>query len=458
MPNIAAAIQDVKALMGERLTQAKSQVDLHGDNESYFPFTPPDAVAFPNSTKEVSEIVKICARHDCPIVPWGIGTSLEGQALAVNGGITLNMQNMASVLEIFPEDLVAVVQPGVTREQLNEELRATGLFFPIDPGANATIGGMTATRASGTTAVRYGTMKENVLGTEVVLADGRVIRTGTKAKKSSSGYDLTKLMVGSEGTLGIMTEITLKLQGQPEKIASAICSFPSIEKAVNTVIASVQMGVPMARIELVDAQYISVISDYSGIPMTPGPHLFLEFHGSDAAVEDQVETMKMLVAEHDGGDFEWSAKTEDRNKLWAARHNAYPALKATKPGWPALSTDICVPISKLTGAILAAAEDIKEAGLFGPILGHAGDGNFHSSMFWEPGDEVSKAKALEVSHRMVERAIDVGGTATGEHGIGQGKMKYMIAEHGDAWAVMASIKRSLDPKNIMNPGKLVQIN
>lgn len=458
MQNIAAAITEVKALLGDRLSTAKAQLDLHGANETYFAHTPPDAVAFVNSTQEVSDVVKVCARHGCPIVPWGVGTSLEGHALPVKGGITLNMQNMDQVLETYQEDLQVRVQPGVTREALNEDLRATGLFFPIDPGANATIGGMTATRASGTTAVRYGTMKDNVLALEVVLADGRIIRTGSRAKKSSAGYDLTRLFVGSEGTLGVITEITLGLQGQPEAISAATCDFPDVESAVSAVIASVQMGIPMARIELIDELCIEAINTYSGYNMPQVPHLFMEFHGSEVGVKDQSETMKSLAKDFGGGDFQWTTKQEDRNKLWAARHNAFPSLKSMKPGWKVVTTDICVPISQLATAIADADADIKAMGMYGPILGHVGDGNYHASIFYAPDDDEGAKRAKEVAGRMAERALELGGTVTGEHGVGLGKMKYMEAEHGQGWNVMADIKRSFDPTNIMNPGKVVQVN
>lgn len=458
MSNIAAAIADVKALIGDRISTADAIRQQHGENESYFPVTLPDAVAYPNTTAEVSEIIKISARHGCPIIPWGVGTSLEAHALAVRGGITLNMQQMNRVLQVHAEDLQAVVQPGVTREDLNTELRATGLFFPIDPGANATLGGMTATRASGTTAVRYGTMKDNVLALEVVLADGRIIRTGTRAKKSSAGYDLTRLMVGSEGTLGIITEITLALQGQPEAIAAATCDFPDVDSAVNAVITSVQMGLPMARIELLDAQMITALNTHAGYEMPQAPHLFMEFHGSDVGVKDQSETMKSIAEEFGGSEFQWTTKTEDRNRLWAARHNAFPSLKAMRPGWQVLTTDICVPISKLAEAISAAADDIKDSGLYGPILGHVGDGNYHSSMFWAPDDATGLDRARAVAARMAKHALALDGTVTGEHGVGVGKMKYMTDEHGDGWSVMADIKRALDPQNILNPGKIVEIN
>jgi len=458
MSDIAATIADLKNLLGERLNTSRAVLDLHGANEAYFPLTPPDAVAFAKNTQEVSDIVKVCAKYNCPIVPWGVGTSLEGHALAVKGGVTINLSEMDKIVQIYQEDLLAVVQPGITREVLNEELRATGLFFPVDPGANATIGGMTATRASGTTAVRYGTMKENVLALEVVLADGRIIHTGTRAKKSSAGYDLTHLMVGSEGTLGIITEVTLRLQGQPEAIAAAVCDFDDIEAAVDTVITAVQMGVPMARMELLDALSMQALNQYSHLGLPEKPHLFMEFHGSTASVAEQSQIMKELAADMGGGDFQWSTKTEDRNKLWHARHTAFFATKALKPGFDGMSTDVCVPISKLAEAITETAKDAADNGMFAPILGHVGDGNYHTLFLTDPNKPDELAMAQKLAHRMNTRAIEMGGTVTGEHGIGMGKMKYMAEEHGAAWSVMADIKRTLDPQNIMNPGKVVQIN
>jgi D-lactate dehydrogenase (cytochrome) len=458
MSDIAATITDLKALLGERLNTSRAVLDLHGANEAYFPPTPPDAVAFAKNTQEISDIVKICAKYNCPIVPWGVGTSLEGHALAVKGGVTIDLSEMDKIVQIYQEDLLCVVQPGITREVLNEELRATGLFFPVDPGANATIGGMTATRASGTTAVRYGTMKENVLALEVVLADGRIIHTGTRAKKSSAGYDLTHLMVGSEGTLGIITEVTLRLQGQPEAIAAAVCDFDDIESAVNTVITAVQMGVPMARMELLDTLSMQALNQYSHLGLPEKPHLFMEFHGSTASVAEQSEIMKELAADMGGGDFQWSTKTEDRNKLWHARHTAFFATKALKPGFDGMSTDVCVPISKLAEAITDTAKDAADNGMFAPILGHVGDGNYHTLFLTDPNKPDELAMAQILAHRMNTRAIEMGGTVTGEHGIGMGKMKYMAEEHGAAWSVMADIKRTLDPHNIMNPGKVVQIN
>jgi D-lactate dehydrogenase (cytochrome) len=458
MSDIAAAITEIKALLGERMHTSQSMRDLHGQNEAHFDHMPPDAVAFPHNTQEVSDIVKACAKHKCPIIPWGVGTSLEAHALPVRGGITIDMSEMNQVLEILDQDLLAVVQPGLTREGLNTELRTTGLFFPIDPGANATLGGMTATRASGTTAVRYGTMKENVLAMEVVMPDGRIIRTGTRAKKSSAGYDLTKLFVGSEGTLGIITELTLRLQGQPECIAAAVCDFPSIEDAVNVVITAVQLGIPMARMELIDETTIRAINAYSNFDYPEVPHLFMEFHGSEIGVKDQSDSIHDIVKDHHGGDFQWSTNTEDRNRLWAARHQTYYATKALFPGQLGLTTDICVPISHLADAIRDTQRDLLVNGVTAGIVGHVGDGNYHALMFSDPAkpEQLERNKAL--AHRMAERALKINGTVTGEHGVGLGKMKYMAAEHGEALSLMVDIKRVFDPQNIMNPGKMIPMN
>lgn len=455
---IDTAVERIRDLLGDRLSTAMAVRNQHGEDAAYYPTTPPDAVAFPNDTAEVSEIVKICHDEGCPIIPYGVGSSLEGHLQPIRGGITLNMANMNKILAIHQEDMDAVVQPAITREQLNEELRATGLFFPVDPGANASIGGMTATRASGTTAVRYGTMRENVMALEVVLADGRIIRTGTRAKKSSAGYDLTKLMIGSEGTLGIITEITLRLQGQPESITSATCAFPSMETAVNTVIQTIQMGVPMARIEIVDALTVKAVNAYKKMELIEKPSLFVEFHGSEAGAQEQAETFGMLAEENGCEGFEWTGNLEERNRLWTARHHGYFAMLATQPGKKGMTTDVCVPISGLAEALTETIAEAEEAGFAAPVVGHAGDGNFHMLFLVDPDDADEMAKAKELSHKMNKRAIAMGGTCTGEHGIGIGKQKYMAEEHGDAWSVMGDIKRALDPKNILNPGKVVQIN
>ena len=458
MPNNAQAISELKALLGDRLSTADSILNLHGDNETYYDLMPPDAVAFPNDTTEVSEIVKICHAHGCPVIPWGVGTSLEGHALPVRGGVTIDMINMNKVIDVAAEDLYAIVQPGITREELNTELRATGLFFPVDPGANATIGGMTATSASGTTTVRYGKMKDNVMALEVVLADGRIIRTGSKAKKSSAGYDLTRLFVGSEGTLGIITEVTLKLHGQPEAISAAVCEFPDTASAVNSVIMAVQMGLPVARMEYVDPMSIKAINAYSKMTMTETHHLFMEFHGSENGVAETADRMKDIVEDMGGGGFQYATKAEDRSKLWHARHNAYFAMKAQKPGTDGISTDVCVPISKLAQAMDDTIADVESHGWQAPIVGHVGDGNYHVLFLFDRKNKADLTLAKELTSRMNMRALELGGTVTGEHGIGIGKMKYLQAEHGEAVKVMADLKRAFDPTGIMNPGKIVNVN
>lgn len=458
MTDIAAAITEVKALLKNRLNTSKSVCDLHGQNETYFPKMIPDAVAFPESTLEVSEIVKICAKYQCPIIPWGVGTSLEGHALALHGGITLNMSEMSNIFDINSEDMFAIVQPGVTREILNKELRSTGLFFSVDPGANATLGGMAATRASGTTAVLYGTMRENVLAMEIVLADGRVIRTGTKAKKSSAGYDLNKLFVGSEGTLGIITELTVALKGQPEAISAAVCDFPTIDNAVDVVITAIQMGIPMARIELIDEISIRAINQYSKLEYPEKPHLFMEFHGSKSSVASQAESIANIAKDFNAGDFQWSTKPEDLNKLWSARYQAYYATKALFPNQIGMSTDICVPISKLAQAIKDTQNDLKEFNVIGSIIGHVGDGNYHTLLFSDPNNPEDLKLNKLLASRMAHRALDVGGTITGEHGIGIGKLSFMKQEHGESLSIMTDLKRLFDPQNIMNPGKMIDLD
>jgi len=451
-------LTELRQLLGNRASTSPPDLDLHGRNETHFPFLPPDIVAYPETTVEVSEIVKICAAHLCPVVAWGAGTSLEGHALPVRGGVTLDMSRMAAVLDLSSDDMNVTVQPGLTREGLNTELRATGLFFPIDPGANASLGGMASTRASGTTAVRYGTMRDNVLGLEVVLADGRIIKTGSKARKSSAGYDLTALFVGAEGTLGIITALTLKLHGQPEAISAAVCSFDDIDAAVSTVIATIQMGIPMARIEFVDAATTRAFNGYANADMPEKPHLMLEFHGSPTGVAEQASRFGEIVAETGGHDFKWTEKPEDRAKLWDMRHKAYYATLSLKPGATAVVTDICVPISRLAQAVNETRADIAASDLQGPILGHVGDGNFHAILLITPGDAGQKATALGLAHRMAERALALGGTITGEHGVGMGKLELMPGEHGEAWQIMGAIKRALDPDAILNPGKIVQQN
>ncbi|PWE34047.1 2-hydroxy-acid oxidase [Maritimibacter sp. 55A14] len=452
------AIAAIRETLGDRITTSKSDLDLHGANETHFAPMPPDAVAYPESTAEVAAIVRACAAHGCPVVAWGTGTSLEGHALARHGGVTIDFQRMKRLLRVSPEDMDCTVEPGLTREELNTELRATGLFFPVDPGANASLGGMAATRASGTTAVRYGTMRDNVLALEVVLADGRVIHTGSRARKSSAGYDLTRLFIGSEGTLGIITGLTLRLQGQPEAVSAGICAFDDVGAAVSTVIATIQMGIPMARIELVDAATAAAFNAYADAEMPEKPHLLVEFHGSEAGVAEQAERFGEIVAEMGGSPFEWSQQTEERNRLWKMRHNAYYACLASRPGATALVTDVCVPISRLAEAVEETAADIAASPIPGPILGHVGDGNFHAALLIEPGNAEELAIAQALSHRMVERALKLGGTATGEHGVGMGKTAYMEAEHGAGWEVMSAIKQALDPENLLNPGKLLRGN
>ena len=453
--SVQDAIAEISTFLGQRLTRSKSDLDLHARSESHFPPAPPDAVAYPETTEEVAQIVRACAKAGCPVIGWGTGTSLEGQAQAFEGGISVDFSRMNRVLDIQPQDMDATVQPGVTRQDLNAALRATGLFFPVDPGANASLGGMAATRASGTTAVRYGTMRDNVLALEVVTATGEIIRTGTRARKSASGYDLTGLFVGAEGTLGLITELTLRLHGQPEAISSAVCGFGSMSGAVQTVIDTIQMGVPMARIELMDEASVAAVNAHSGLSLPECPHLLVEFHGSEAGVREQAETFGEIAAEHGGQGFDWATRAEDRTALWTMRHNAYHAILAARPGARAVVTDICVPISRLAEAIEGTQADLAEADLPGPILGHVGDGNFHAILMFDEADAPAVARAKAVSDKMVSRALDLGGTATGEHGIGVGKLDYMAREHGQAWQMMGALKTALDPQDIMNPGKLV---
>ena len=456
--SISTAIDALGPILGDRISQSKSDLTAHGDSESHFAPTPPDAVAFPNNTEEVSQIMKICNEHGCPVIAFGAGTSLEGHTLAAKGGISLDMCNMNKLLEVNAEDMDAVVQPGLSREELNTELRATGLFFPVDPGANASLGGMASTRASGTTAVRYGTLRDNVIALEVVLADGRIIRTGSRARKSSSGYDLTALFVGAEGTLGIITELTLRLHGQPEAVSSAICSFDGIDNAVNAVIATIQMGIPMARIEFIDAAATKACNTFSKADMPQTPHLMVEFHGSSAGVAEQAESFGEIVNDMGGTGFKWSSKPEERKALWEMRHQAYYACLALRKGATALITDVCVPISRLAEAVSQTRADIDASPIPGPILGHVGDGNFHAILLVEPGNADEMQVAKELSNKMVERALKMGGTATGEHGVGMGKLDYMQAEHGDGWQLMGQIKQQMDPNNILNPAKLVPPN
>jgi D-lactate dehydrogenase (cytochrome) len=455
---IKSAIEELAPQFGDRLSRVEAVREQHGHDEAHHIPHLPDAVIWPRSTDEVALVARTCHRHDCPIVPWGTGTSLEGQVIPVRGGISLDFMQMDQVLAVHAEDMDVVVQPGITRKQLNEHLRDTGLFFPVDPGADASLGGMAATRASGTCAVRYGTMREAVMALEVVLADGRTIRTGSRARKSSAGYDLTRLFVGSEGTLGIMTELTLRLHGVPEAISAATCAFANLEDAVNTVIETIQMGVPVARIELLDELTIRGFNTHAGFNLPESPTLFLEFHGSEAGVAEQAATVGEIASANHNLGFDWTANPEERNRLWAARHNAFYAQQSLRSGARGYVTDACVPISRLAEVILETAEDLKTSPLIAPLVGHAGDGNFHLAILIDPDDPAEMAEAERLGARISERAIRLGGTVSGEHGVGLGKRKFMATEHGEAWAVMGDIKNTLDPRGILNPGKLVPRN
>ena len=454
----ATVIATLAARYGNRLVTSQAVREQHGHTTTWIDNQPPDAVVFPQGTEDVQEIVRLCAAHRVPVIGFGQGTSLEGQLNAPRGGICLDFRDMNRVLAVHAEDLDCVVEPGITRKQLNENLRDQGVFFPIDPGADASLGGMAATRASGTNAVRYGTMKDNVLALKAVLANGEVISTGHRAKKSSAGYDLTRLLVGSEGTLGIITELTLRLAGIPEAISSGICPFPSVEAACNATILAIQSGIPVARIELLDEMQVKASNAYSKLTLPEMPMLFLEFHGSDASVAEQSESFGEIARELGGGPFEWATKAEDRTRLWQARHDAYWAVMGLRPGVRALSTDVCVPISRLAECVTQSQRDVKESRLLAPIVGHVGDGNFHMLLLIDhtDTDEVERAKAF--LERLVDRALAMDGTCTGEHGVGQGKMKYLAAEHGEpALAAMRAIKRALDPLDIMNPGKIFSL-
>lgn len=455
---IDSALDELQSQFGDQLSRSPSDLDLHGRSETHFATTPPDGVFYATCTEDVAGAVRICAAHDCPVIAWGTGTSLEGHALAVRGGISLDVSRMDHVLEVNAADMDVRVQPGVTREALNTDLRATGLFFPIDPGANASLGGMASTRASGTTAVRYGTMRDNVMGLEVVLADGRIIRTGSRARKTSAGYDLTSLFVGAEGTLGIITELTLKLYGQPQAIGAAVCAFPDVQSAVDAVITTIQMGVPMARIELLDTASAKAVNAYENMDLPATPHLLLEFHGSDTSVAEDAATLGDIAADFGASGFDWATKAEDRARLWKMRHDAYYAILAIRPGARAIVTDVCVPISKLATALAETEAEIADSIITGPILGHVGDGNFHAILLIDSDNAAERQAAETLSNNMAKRALRLGGTVTGEHGVGMGKLGYMRAEHGEAWDVMGEVKRALDPANIMNPGKLVQQN
>ena len=449
-------IEQLRALLGDRVSTNHSILEQHGRGESWHPLQAPDAVCFAQSTEEVASIVRLCAASRTPVIAFGTGTSLEGQVQAVKGGVCIDLSQMNQVIEVNSEDLDCRVQAGVTRLELNHYLRETGLFFPVDPGANTSIGGMTATRASGTNAVRYGTMRENVLGLTVVSASGEIIKTGTRARKSSAGYDLTHLFVGSEGTLGVITEISLRLYGVTEAISAAIVNFPDVRSAAEATIQTIQLGIPVARIEILDSAYMKAINAYSKTSYPELDTLFLEFHGTTAGVAEQVEMFDEISREFGASGFQWAAQESDRQQLWRARHDAYYAGLAVYPGYRGYVTDVCVPISRLADCIAETQADIAASGMFAPVIGHVGDGNFHATIFIDPDDDAMFAKALELDKRMVERAQSMGGTCTGEHGIGIGKLKHMRNEHGDgAIAAMQAIKAALDPQNIMNPGKVV---
>jgi D-lactate dehydrogenase (cytochrome) len=453
-----ALIQALKARFGEQCSTALAVRTQHGRDESSFDAPPPAAVIFAESTQDVADAVKLASGYSVPVIPFGVGSSLEGHLLAVQGGISIDVSRMNRVLSVNAEDLTVTVEPGVTRKQLNEEIKSTGLFFPIDPGADASIGGMTATRASGTNAVRYGTMRENVLALEVVTASGEVIRTGTRAKKSSAGYDLTRLFVGSEGTLGVVTEITLRLYPLPEAVSATICSFPSIEAAVRTTIEIIQLGVPIARVELIDVNTVRMVNAYSKLGLREEPMLLMEFHGSPAGVKEQAETVQELASGHGGNAFEWASTPEERTRLWTARHNSYFAAVQSRPGCRVISTDTCVPISRLADCLLESVAEADASGIPYFLVGHVGDGNFHFGYLLDPNAPEERVTAEKLNHALVARALALEGTCTGEHGVGLHKMEFLVNEAGTgAIDMMRTIKRALDPKNIMNPGKIFSL-
>eukprot|EP00210_Caulerpa_lentillifera_P001067 g1029.t1 len=444
-----------RVLEPHQISSRPADLETHGRDESFHPSTPPQLLVYPESTQQVCEVLKICHASGTPVVPFGVGTSLEGHIAALKGGICMDLTRMNRILEINDRDFNCRVQTGVTRKSLNEALRTSGLFFSVDPGADATVGGMMATRASGTNTVKFGTMRENVLGCQAVLSNGDIIQTGSKAIKSSAGYDLTHLLCGSEGTLAIITELILKLHPHPEKIAAAICGFPSMKSAVDSAACVIQSAIPVARVELLDAYSISAVNAYSKLSLNECPTLFFEFHGTDANVKEQAEQVEGIVQEFDGTEFQWAVNTEDRNRLWKARHEAYWAILHSRPRSKGFLTDVCVPISKLTDCLIHAEQQANEAGLLAPVVGHVGDGNFHAIILVDPDNssEVSKAKAM--SNSIVKNALNCGGTCTGEHGVGYGKLDYLEQEHGrEALVVMHAIKQAFDPKNILNPGKL----
>ena len=447
-------LQELMQLLGERVTNSPASCMRHGQDESYHAPFPPDAVAYPTSTEEVAAIVKICSSHRVPMVPYGVGTSLEGHIAALRGGVCIDMGRMNRVIEVHADDMDARVEAGTTRKQLNSHLRDTGLFFPVDPGADATIGGMAATRASGTTAVRYGTMRENVLGLTVVLADGSIVQTGTRARKSAAGYDLTRLFVGSEGTLGVITEIGLRLHPVPQATTSAVCPFATLEGAVNAVMLTIQSGIPVARIELLDEVQMRGVNRYSKLDYPLQPTLFFEFHGTEAGAAEQAQMVGEIAREHGGLEFQWAAKPEDRSRLWQARHDTLYAGMSLRPESRALVTDVCVPISQLAGCVLETRRDIDTSGFIAPIVGHVGDGNFHLLILVDPNNAAEIERAMALNTRLVNRALGMGGTCTGEHGVGYGKIEFVEREQGAGMSVMRTIKTALDPFNLMNPGKI----
>ena len=452
---IEPVIGALRARLGDRVTTAAAVREQHGNTLTWLPIQPPDAVVFAENTQEIVDLVKLCAEHRVPIIAFGAGTSLEGHLNAPHGGISLDLTRMNKVLAVHREDMDCVVEAGVTRMQLNEHLRDTGLFFPLDPGADATIGGMAATRASGTNAVLYGTMRDFVINLTVVMADGSVVRTARRARKSAAGYDLTHLLVGSEGTLGIITELTVKLYGIPESIRAAICTFETIEGACDATITAIQLGLGLARCELLDEAQIEACNAHSKMDLRPVPTLFLEFHGTPVTTREQADMFAGIAADNGGSDFQWAERAEDRSKLWAARHEAYWAARTYRPGTQAIATDVCVPISRLAECVVETQKDIAETGLVGPIVGHIGDGNFHVLLLIDMDNAQQVMVAHDFLDRLVKRALAMDGTCTGEHGVGTGKMKYMKAEHGPGVEVMRAIKKALDPHNIFNPGKVV---
>jgi D-lactate dehydrogenase (cytochrome) len=445
------------ARFGDRLSRSQALREQHANTLTWLKVQAPEAVLFAETTEEVSDVVKACAAARVPVIPFGTGTSLEGHLNAPRGGLSLDLSRMDNVLAVHEADLDCIVQPGVTRKALNDYLRSSGLFFPVDPGADASLGGMAATRASGTNAVRYGTMRDLVLGLTAVLADGRIITTGGRARKSSAGYDLTRLLVGSEGTLGIITSLTLKLYGIPETILSGVCEFGTLEGACNATITALQMGLPLARIELLDEVQIRACNAFSHLTLPEQPTLFLEFHGTEAGTREQVETFAEIAQAEGGGELHWAARPEDRSKLWQARHDAYWAARGLRPGTVLIATDVCVPISALAACVTETKQDIERLGLVAPIVGHVGDGNFHVMPVIDPDDAEERGRVQQFLDRLVERALKFEGTCTGEHGVGQGKINYLAAEHGLGVDVMIAIKKALDPLNILNPGKIFAI-